>query len=85
MDWFLFPAAAPDFAASSFIIRCLFPINQEVCDSSSRRREIRLETAGLLGWFGNQTAVRVVNHYNIENRTSQNISDIERFSCQQLC
>lgn len=52
MDRFLFAAAAPDFAASSFIIRCLFPINPEVCDSGSRRRELRLEGSGVLGWFG---------------------------------
>lgn len=46
--WFLFPAAAPDFAASSFVIRSLFTINPEVGDSSSRRREISLQTAALL-------------------------------------
>lgn len=85
MNWFLFPAAAPDFAASSFDIRSLFIINQEVCASRSRRRETRLEIAGLLGWFGNQTTVKVVSHYNIENQTSHNISNIQSFSCQQLC
>lgn len=34
MDWFLFPAAVSDFAASSFIIPSLFTINPEVGDSN---------------------------------------------------
>lgn len=65
MDWFLFPAAAPDFAASSFVIRSLFTINREVCDSSPRRRETRPESAALLGSFGNQTAGKVVSNDDI--------------------
>lgn len=61
LDWFIFPAAVSDFAASSFIIRSLLTINPEVGDSSWRRREISLETAARPVGLETKTTVKVVN------------------------
>lgn len=65
LDWFIFPAAVSDFAASSFIIRSLLTINPEVGDSSSRRREISLETAARPVGLETKATVKVVNDDNL--------------------